>query len=61
MFRLGEVRLGFDTLIQRGSRAPELMTPMIVGQGYLVESYLAPSHPEDVTERWVLGRDRLQD
>jgi phage tail-like protein len=60
MFRLGEVRLGFDTLIDRGSRAPELMTPMILGQGHLMESYLAPSHPQDVRDRQVLGRDRLQ-
>lgn len=41
LFRLGEVRLGFDTLLDRGSRAPELMGPLILGQGHLVETYLA--------------------
>ena len=60
MFRVGEARLGDDTLIDRGSRAPQLMPPMILGQGHLAESYLAPTHPQDVTDRQVLGRDRLR-
>jgi hypothetical protein len=59
MFRLGEARLGTDTLIDRGSRAALLMPPLRLGQQYLAESYLAPSHPQDVTERRVVGRDRL--
>jgi hypothetical protein len=41
LFRLGEVRLGYDTLLDRGSRAPELMGPLVLGQGHLVETYLA--------------------
>jgi phage tail-like protein len=60
MFRIGEVRLGEDTLLDRGSRAPELMPGMVLGQGYLAESFLAPSHPQDVADRYVLGREPLR-
>jgi phage tail-like protein len=59
MFRIGEVRLGEDTLLDRGSRAPELMPDMILGQGYLAESFLAPGHPQDVADRYILGREPL--
>jgi phage tail-like protein len=58
MFRIGEARLGFDTLIDYGSRAPQLMTPMVLGQGYLAGAYLAPRHPQDVTDRQILGCTR---
>ncbi|MDQ1613414.1 MAG: hypothetical protein QOG00_3345 [Pyrinomonadaceae bacterium] len=57
MFRLGEVRLGDDTLLDLGSRAPGLMRPMLLGQEHLAESYLAPAHPQNVGGRPnVLGR-----
>jgi hypothetical protein len=59
MFRLGEVRLGYDTIIDHGSRAAELLSPLILGQAHVMESYLAPSHPQNVRDRQVLGRDRL--
>jgi phage tail-like protein len=58
-FRLGEARLGTDTLLDLGSRSPRLMPPMVLGQRRLAESYLAPGYPQDVAERQVLGRDRL--
>jgi phage tail-like protein len=60
MFRLGQARLELDTVIDRGSRAALLLPPLRLGQEYLAESYLAPSHPQDVVERTVIGRDRLQ-
>jgi phage tail-like protein len=60
MFRVGEVRLGEDTLLDRGSRAPELMPSMVLGQGYLAESFLAPGHPQDVADRYILGREPLR-
>ncbi|HSF33662.1 MAG TPA: phage tail protein [Candidatus Tectomicrobia bacterium] len=60
MFRIGEVRLGEDTLLDRGSRAPELMPSMVLGQGYLAESFLAPRHPQDVADRYILGREPLR-
>jgi phage tail-like protein len=59
MFRLGEARLGAETLIDQGSRDPRLMPPLNVGQGHLLEGYLAPRHPYNVPDRQVLGRDRL--
>ena len=59
LFRLGEARLGEDTLIDLGGRAPDLMAPLVVGRGRLTESYFAPGHPRDVADRAVLGRDRL--
>ena len=58
-FRVGAVRLGGDSIIDRGSRAPELLPPLVLGQGYLAGSYLAPGFPQDVRERPVLGRDRV--
>jgi phage tail-like protein len=59
MFRIGEARLGEDTLIDLGSRAPQLMPPFVLDQSYLAEGYLAPGHPFDVAERPILGRDRI--
>jgi hypothetical protein len=59
LFRVGEVRLGEDTLLDQGSRAPQLLPPMVLGQGYLAESYLAPGHPYDVPDRYIVGREPL--
>jgi hypothetical protein len=39
-FRIGEVRLGLDTQLASSSRAAELVTPSLLGRGYLGESYL---------------------
>lgn len=35
MFRLGQARLGLDSLLGQGSRAPGLAPPIIVGSGHL--------------------------
>jgi phage tail-like protein len=59
MFRLGDSRLGTDTLLDVGSRSPQLMPPLRLGQNALAESYLAPNYPWDVPERQILGRQRL--
>lgn len=59
MFRVGEARLGSDTLLHIGSRAPELMPPLVLGEGFLAESYLAGQPPESVSERQIVGRDPL--
>ena len=59
MFRVGAARLDYDTLIDVGSRAPELLSPMVLGQGYLAEAYLADDR--DLTGRQVLGRDPLEE
>ncbi len=40
MFRIGEVRLGYDTALDLNSRISGLMTPMILGQRHIGESYV---------------------
>lgn len=56
-FRVGETRLGIDTVLGEESRFVET----IIGRSYLAEGYLHPSHPADVGERVVSDRDRLGD
>jgi phage tail-like protein len=55
LFRLGEARVGLDTLLDIGSRLVALM----LGKGYLGESYLASEYPWSVTKRIVSGRDPI--
>jgi phage tail-like protein len=59
MFRLGEARLGDDTLIDLGSRSPQLMAPMVLGEGYLGEAFPAAPPGRDAPERLQIGRDRI--
>lgn len=54
LFRVGEARLGLDTLLDTGSR----LTPAVLGQGVLAGSYLSAPHPWNVPDRLVAGRDR---
>lgn len=58
MFRVGGARLGNDTLLDAGSRAPQLLSPMILGQGSLAESYVADAR--DLGGRVVVGRRQLE-
>jgi hypothetical protein len=51
LFRVGDARLGEDTQIGLGSRAPELMPPAILDETHLAETYLAPSPPLDSKSR----------
>lgn len=55
-FRLGDARLGFDTVLDLGSRSPYLMTPALLGQSFIASSYLSPNYPDNLTYRTVLGR-----
>jgi hypothetical protein len=57
LFRVGAARLGEDTLVGLGSRAPELLMPMILNQGFLSESYLKPAPPKDEPGRFLVGTD----
>ncbi len=59
LFRVGEARLGEYTLIDLGSRAPQLMSPLLLGQGHLAETYL-PARKEIPGDRAVLGREQLK-
>ena len=59
MFRLGEARLGQDSLIDLGSRSPQLMAPMVLGQGVLAQAFLAAPAGRDAPQRLRIGRDRV--
>jgi hypothetical protein len=54
-FRVGETRLGIDTVLGEDSRFQK----MVVGRSYLAEGYLYPPHPMDVAERVIADRDRV--
>lgn len=58
LFRVGEARLGQDTVLDLGSRSPELMSAMILGQGHLAENYLASAGPDAKSGRLVAGDGR---
>jgi len=59
MFRVGQVRVGYDTLLDVGSRAPAFAPSMVLGAAHLLDGHLAPGFPQDATDRDVLGRDPL--
>lgn len=58
MFRVGEARLGHDTLIDIGARE-RLIPPLVLGRGYLGEACVSPTEIESRADRRILGRDRL--
>jgi len=60
MFRIGEARLALDTLLAQGSRAPQLLPQVVLGQGFVGESYLGAPAPENACDRFIMGRDPLQ-
>jgi phage tail-like protein len=57
--RVGEVRLGEDSVLDFGSRAPSLLPPMVLGNAYVASSYLAPGFPQDLNDRQRLGQQVL--
>ncbi|HEX5749539.1 MAG TPA: phage tail protein [Archangium sp.] len=59
MFRVGEARLGVDTHVSLGARAPEARSALVLGSAYLAEAFLTPNPARAATERWCIGRDRL--
>jgi hypothetical protein len=55
LFRVGEARLGLDTLLQQGSRAPELIPAAVLGRAYVGASFVdGPARPAD-GDRLLLG------
>ena len=60
MFRIGEARLALDTVLAQGSRAPQLLPELVLDQGFVGESYLGAPVPENVCDRFIMGRDPLQ-
>jgi phage tail-like protein len=59
MFRVGEARLQLDTVIDQGSRAPQLLPSLVLGEGFVGASYLATPALEAAPDRHVMGRDAL--
>lgn len=57
LFRVGSARLGIDSIVGEGSR----YTAIVLNQEYLGRGYLAAAHPFTVNDRFVIGRDRLQE
>lgn len=43
-FRIGEARLGEGTIVDLGSRSPELLGPFVLDRHYLGSGYLASAH-----------------
>jgi len=58
-FRVGEARLGEDSVLDFGSRAPRLLPPMVLGNSFVASSYLAPGFPQDLRDRQILGHQVL--
>ncbi len=53
--RIGEARLGLDTLLDAGSRAPQLLPDAVLGRVYLGASFAGgPKSPTD-TDRYLLN------
>jgi phage tail-like protein len=59
-FRVGEARLGADTVLGLGSRDPALLPrPVVLGESYLSESLIDAGPPPSGPGRIITGRDRL--
>lgn len=52
--RIGEARLGLDTLLDIGSRAPQLLPDAVLGQAYLGASFVGDSGLPAGTDQYVL-------
>ncbi|HYJ03867.1 MAG TPA: phage tail protein [Chthoniobacterales bacterium] len=60
-FRVGEARIGTDTVLGRGGRDPALQSrETILGQSFLSESLLTSGPPPSLPGRIVMGRDPLR-
>jgi len=53
--RIGEARLGMDTQIGAGSRAPELIPDAVVGRAYLGASFVAGASRPGAGDRRLLA------
>jgi hypothetical protein len=56
-FRVGEARLGEDSVLDHGSRAPDLMRPMVLGNSYTGSGYLSRQQPCQPRVRRFLNSD----
>jgi phage tail-like protein len=58
MFRVGEARVGYDTVVDLGSRAPEFMAAMVLGKQHMGESFIGTLQPQ-LQDRTTLGETGL--
>jgi phage tail-like protein len=59
-FRVGEARLGADTVLGLGGRDPALLPrPVVLGESYLSESLIDAGPPPSGPGRIITGRDRV--
>ena len=56
LFRVGEARVGLDTVPGPGSR----YTSFMLGRDALAGSYIAAPHPWEITDRFVTGREQVK-
>ena len=54
-FRVGEARLGADSVVDRGGLAPELFGPFVLNRSYTGSGYLAPEPARASRGRVLLG------
>ncbi|MDD2897507.1 MAG: phage tail protein [Desulfuromonadaceae bacterium] len=59
MFRVGEARVGYDTVVDQGSRAPEFMAAMVLGKQHVGESLIGSLRPP-LQDRFTLGETGLK-
>ncbi len=52
--RIGEARLGLDTLLDQGSRAHQLIPDAVLGQAYLGASFVGGAKPLTDSDRYLL-------
>lgn len=55
LFRVGEARLGADSILREGSR----VTALELGATAIGDGLINPSHPWNVTDRLIAGRERF--
>jgi phage tail-like protein len=54
-FRVGEARIGSDTVVDRGGASPELFGPFVLDRSYAGSGYLAPEPARAARDRILLG------
>jgi len=57
LFQVGTARLGLDTVLGEGSR----YLALVLGSTHLGETVLAESHPWNIADRSIIGRDPLME
>jgi hypothetical protein len=54
-FRVGDARLGTDSVLDHGSRAPQLLRPVVLGDSYAGSGYISHEQPCQPRQRQFLN------